>query len=151
MTVLGVADSTARLKDTVIPVKIGWDLYQKGFPVDQGRGIRFLSAFAADVDRDGSLEVFAADTAGQISAWRSSGAGYRYANGAFVNVGTTLAADIALGDVTGNANLEVVAAGEDGKVRVYSSAGALLAAMSTGDHISRHQCSRTSTATARRI
>ena len=135
VTVLGVADSTARLKDTVIPVKIGWDLYQKGFPVDQGRGIRFLSAFAADVDRDGSLEVFAADTAGQISAWRSSGAGYRYANGAFVNVGTTLAADIALGDVTGDANLEVVAAGEDGKVRVYSSAGALLATMSTGDHI----------------
>jgi len=132
---LGVVDSTARLKDTIISVKIGWDLYQKGFPVDLGRGIKFLSAFAADVDRNESLEVFVADTAGQISSWRSSGAGYRYASGAFVNLNTTISADIALGDVSGDANLEVVAAAHDGKVRVYSSAGALLATMVTGDRI----------------
>jgi M6 family metalloprotease-like protein len=135
VTLLGVVDSTSRLKDTIIPVKIGWDLYQKGFPVDPGRGIRFLSAFAADVDRNESLEVFVADTAGQISAWRSSGAGYRYAGGAFVNLNAALSADIALGDVSGDANLEVVAAAHDGKVRVYSSAGALLATMATGDRI----------------
>ena len=135
VTLLGVVDSTSRLKDTIIPVKIGWDLYQKGFPVDLGRGIKFLSAFAADVDRNESLEVFVADTGGQISSWRSSGAGYRYASGAFVNLNTTISADIALGDVSGDANLEVVAAAHDGKVRVYSSAGALLATMVTGDRI----------------
>jgi hypothetical protein len=135
ITLLGVVDSTARLKDTIIPVRIGWDLYQKGFPVDPGRGIKFLSAFAVDVDRNESLEVFVADTAGQISAWRSSGVGYRYANGAFVNLNTTLSADIALGDVSGDANLDVVAAAHDGKVRVYSSAGALLATMGTGDRV----------------
>ena len=134
VTLLGVADSTARLKDTIIPMNVNWDLYQPGFPKALGT-TPLLSAFAADIDRNESLEVFVADTTGRISAWRSNGAGYRYSSGAFVNRNTTLFADIALGDVSGDASLEVVAAGDDGKVKVYSSAGDTLATMVTGDRI----------------
>jgi hypothetical protein len=135
VTLLGAVDTTQRLKDTIIPVRVGWDLLQRGFPVDPARGHPFLSAFVADVDRDDSLEVWSVDTGGLVCAWHSDGRGYRYSNGGFVNLLTTTRADVAIGDVAGDSLLEVVAAGNDGKVKVYSSAGTLLATMATTDRI----------------
>lgn len=135
LEVLGGRDTLDRLKDTVIAVRVAWDLYQPGFPADPGRGSRFLSAFAADLDEDGMLEVVVADSGGQVSAWRSDGRGYRFPNGAFVNLGRTTSSDVAIGDVTASPGLEVVAAADDGRVRLFSSAGASLAVMVTGDRI----------------
>ncbi|MEO0070500.1 MAG: FG-GAP-like repeat-containing protein [candidate division WOR-3 bacterium] len=132
---LGVKDTFDRLKDTVIPVKVNWELNQPGFPVDQGRGSRFLSAFACDLDGDDTIEIVTADSAGQVSAWLPFGQGYRYPNGGFINTGTSIGVDIAIGDVAVSPGLEVVVAGDDRSVRVYSSAGQLLAMMKTVDRI----------------
>lgn len=132
---LGVKDTLDRLKDTVIPVKVNWELYQPGFPVDQGRGSRFLAAFAVDLDGDGTIEIVTADSAGQVSAWLPDGRGYRYPNGGFINIGTAIGVDIAIGDVRVSPGLEVVVVGDDRSVRVYSSAGQLLAMMKTIDRI----------------
>ncbi len=118
VSLLGAVDSTARLKDTVIPVKIGWDLYQPGFPKTLGSPTPFLSAFAADIDGNDSLEVAVIDTAGGLKIWRSDGSTLRS-----LSVGTTTRADIAIGDVTGDSKLEVVAAGNDTSVRVISITG----------------------------
>ncbi len=132
---LGESDTTERLKDTVIFIKVGWDWYQPGFPVDQGRRAKFLSAFAADIDGDGTLEIITADSAGQVSIWRPDGTGFRYPNGAFVNIGSGITADVAIGDVVPDPGLEIVVAGVDGRVRIYSNQGRLLATMRTFDHI----------------
>lgn len=133
--VLGIKDTLDRLKDTVMPIKVNWELCQPGFPVDQGRNSRFLSAFAVDLDGDGTLEVVTADSAGQVSAWEPDGRGYRYPNGAFINVGTGISADIAIGDVAPSPGMEVVVAGEDGRVRIYGSEGRSIAVMRTVDRI----------------
>jgi len=135
VVLLGEKDTVNRLRDTVIPISINWDLYQQGFPVDQGRQVPFRSAFAADLDGDDSLEIVTIDSAGQLSVWRASGRGYRYPNGSFVNVGTTVTADVAVGNVTDNPGLEVVVAGDNGRVMVFSSTGAQLAVLNTGDRI----------------
>jgi M6 family metalloprotease-like protein len=117
VTLLGVADSTARLKDTVIAVKIGWDLYQPGFPKTTGTA-PLLSAFAADIDGNDTLDIAVIDTAGALKIWRSDGSTLRS-----LSIGTTTRADIAIGDVTGDSQLEVVAAGNDTSVRVIPVTG----------------------------
>ena len=116
--VLGVVDTTARLKDTVIPVKVGWDLYQPGFPKIAGN-TAFLSAFAADMYGNDSLEIAAIDTGGGLKIWRSDGSTVRQ-----LGIGYTTRADIAVGDVTGDSKLEVVAAGNDTLVTVIPVSGA---------------------------
>jgi M6 family metalloprotease-like protein len=117
VTLLGVVDSTARLKDTVIPVKVGWDLYQPGFPKTTGN-TPLLSAFAADIDGNGTLDIAVIDTAGGLKMWRSDGSTLRS-----LNIGTTTRADIAIGDVAGDSTLEVVVAGNDTSVRVVPISG----------------------------
>lgn len=125
----------APLTDSIVSLGIGWDLYQPGFPRDRGRFAQFLSAFACDIDRDDSVEVAVMDTTGQVSVWKEDGSGFRFSNGLFVNIGTSTRADVAIGDVAGDSLLEVVAAGNDGRVRVYSAAGTQLAVMATGDRV----------------
>ncbi|MGQ9677935.1 MAG: T9SS type A sorting domain-containing protein [bacterium] len=132
---LGEIDTIHRLKDTVTPVRINWELYQSGFPVNQNRGVRFLSSFATDVDGDGVQEIITADSAGLVSIWEPNGRGYRYPNGSFVNTGTRIDADVAVGDVAPNPGLEVVVAGGDGKVRVYGASGQSVVTVSTLDRI----------------
>lgn len=117
VTLLGVADSTSRLKDTIISVKIGWDLYQPGFPKTTGTA-PLLSAFAADIDGNDTLDIAVIDTAGGLKIWRSDGSVLRY-----LNIGTTTRADLAIGDVTGDSQLEVVVAGNDTSVRVVPLTG----------------------------
>jgi M6 family metalloprotease-like protein len=116
--VLGVVDSTARLKDTVIPVKVGWDLYQPGFPKVVGN-TPFLSAFAADIDGNDTLEIAVIDTGGGLKMWRSNGSALRPP----LSIGATTRADIAIGDVAGDSKLEVVAAGNDTLVTVVPVSG----------------------------
>lgn len=117
VTLLGTADTTRRLKDTVMPVNINWDLYQPGFP----RAIAnapVLSAFAADIDGDGSSEIAAIDTDGLLAVWRADGSVMRS-----LSIGTGTRADIAIGDVAGDSKLEIVAAGNDTLVRVIPFPG----------------------------
>lgn len=132
---LGEKDTIHRLQDTIIPIRINWELYQSGFPVNQNRGVRFLSSFAADINGDGVQEIITADSAGLVSIWEPDGRGYRYPNGSFVNIGTSILADVAVGDVVSNPGLEVVVAGGDGKVRVYNASGQSIATVSTLDRI----------------
>jgi M6 family metalloprotease-like protein len=115
---LGVADSTAPLKDTVISVNIGWDLYQPGFPKLVGN-TPFLSAFAADMDGNDSLDLAVIDTGGGLKMWRSNGTALRPP----LSIGATTRADIAIGDVAGDSRLEVVAAGNDTFVTVVPVSG----------------------------
>jgi M6 family metalloprotease-like protein len=115
---LGAVDTTARLKDTIIPVKVGWDLYQPGFPKAGVSTTPFLSAFAADMFGNDSMEIAAIDTAGGIKIWRSDGSTVRS-----IGIGATTRADIAVGDVTGDAKLEVVAAGNDTFVTIVPVSG----------------------------
>jgi M6 family metalloprotease-like protein len=117
VTLLGFADSTARLKDTVIAVKIGWDLYQRGFPKTAGN-TPLLSAFAVDIDGNDSLDIAVIDTAGGLKVWRSDGSVLRS-----VGIGYTTRADIAVGDVAGDSKLEVVVAGNDTIVTVVPVSG----------------------------
>jgi len=135
LEIIGERDTTVRLKDTLIFINVGWDLYQTGFPVDQGRGSSFLSAFAADIDEDGTIEIITADSAGQLSIWRPDGSGFRYPNGAFVNIGSSIAADLAVGNVAPHPGQEIVVAGVDGRVRIYNTQGLSVAVMRTFDRI----------------
>lgn len=131
--ILGEADTARPLKDTVIYVNIGWELNQPGFPVRyEGRSVPFLSPFAADLDVDGSLEIVTIDTAGRISAWRMDGSGYRGGQAVLAETRSNTRADLAIGDVAGDNQPEVVAAGLDGRVRVFSSNGVLLRTLTTG-------------------
>jgi M6 family metalloprotease-like protein len=118
VTLLGAVDTTARLKDTIIPVNVGWNLYQPGFPKTGVSTTPFLSAFAADMFGNDSLEIAAIDTAGGIKIWRSDGSTVRS-----IGIGYTTRADIAVGDVSGDAKLEVVAAGNDTSVTVVPVSG----------------------------
>ncbi|MGQ9708027.1 MAG: immune inhibitor A domain-containing protein [bacterium] len=137
---LGERDTTDRLKDTVIPITISWELYQPGFPVDQGRNCPYRSTFAVDLNQDGLLEIVTADSAGQVSVWRADGRGYRFPNGAFVNINTSLTADVAVGEVAPDSGLELVVAGLDGKVRIYDASGRLLRLLTTLDRIVASPC-----------
>jgi len=117
VALLGAVDSTSRLKDTIIPVKVGWNLYQPGFPKTTG-DTPLLSAFAADMDGNDSLEIAVIDTAGGLKIWRSNGSVVRT-----LGVGYTTRADIAIGDVAGDSKLEVVVAGNDTLVTVVPVSG----------------------------
>ncbi|MBM3330889.1 T9SS type A sorting domain-containing protein [candidate division WOR-3 bacterium] len=116
---LGAVDSTAPLKDTVISVKVGWDLYQPGFPKVVGN-TPFLSAFAADMDGNDTLDIAVIDAGGGLKMWRSNGSALRPP----LSIGATTRADIAIGDVAGDSRLEVVAAGNDTLVTVVPVSGA---------------------------
>jgi len=117
VTLLGVVDSTSRLKDTIIPVKIGWDLYQPGFPKITGTA-PLLSALDADIDGNDTLDIAVIDTAGGLKIWRADGSVLRY-----LRIGTTTRADLAIGDVAGDSKLEVVVAGNDTFVTVVPVSG----------------------------
>ncbi|MEO0074053.1 MAG: immune inhibitor A domain-containing protein, partial [candidate division WOR-3 bacterium] len=124
--VLGEADTSCALEDTVIYVSVDWELNQQGFPVRyDGRSVPFLSAFAADLDGDESLEIVTIDTVGRISAWRADGSGYRRGQAVFAETRSTTRSDVAIGAVAGDGRPEVVAAGLDGRVRVFSNNGVL--------------------------
>ncbi|MFO7639035.1 MAG: FG-GAP-like repeat-containing protein [bacterium] len=132
---LGETDTTRSLKDTIIPVRIGWDLQQPGFPVSNGSA-PFRSAFAVDLDLDGFLEVVALDTTGRISAWRHDGSSYLPGrNGLFAQLGTSSQSDVAIGDVTGDGRPEVVAGGTNGTVRVFRNDGTGLGTLRTDDRV----------------
>ena len=117
VSLLDNPDSTSRLRDTIIAVKIGWDLYQRGFPKAAGN-TPLLSAFAADVDGNDTLDIAVIDSAGGLKVWRSDGSLLRS-----LGVGYTTRADIAVGDVAGDSRLEVVVAGNDTLVTIVPVAG----------------------------
>ncbi len=131
--VLGSVDSTDRLKDTLMSVRIGWELYQNGFP-QYVSGVPLLSPRAADLDGDGQLELLVADTNGMMRAWRANGDPVPWFYG---NPGMTLSAIPAIGDVRAGPNPEIVLAGTNGEVKVYAadSSGAARAAVRTKDRI----------------
>ncbi len=131
----GERDTLPSLKDTLITIKVNWDLYYQNFPKDLQRNSPLKSAYAVDLDCDGTLEVVTADSAGQIFAWRYNGDGFRFPNGAFVNTGSQIAADLAVGDVAPESGLEIVAGCIDGRIRIYTMTGLLKTTFRTSDRI----------------
>jgi M6 family metalloprotease-like protein len=116
--------STLSAPDTAMMISIKFGFNQRGFPKDPGRNIILLSAHAVDLDRDGLLEVVVADSGGRIFAWHSDGSSYlTNTQGSFAQLSTTLIGTPAIGDVAGDDKLEVVCAGENGKVYICSSTG----------------------------
>ena len=129
--------TTLSTPDTTMFVNINFGLLQNGFPKDPGRGIKMLSATYADLDRNGSLEIIVSDSGGRIFAWQSDGSSYLSGlNGSFAAVPTSMIGSPAIGDVFGDDKLEVVCAGENGRVFVYPNTGILASAtMSANDRI----------------
>ncbi|MEO0077308.1 MAG: FG-GAP-like repeat-containing protein, partial [candidate division WOR-3 bacterium] len=110
--------------DTVMNIRFNLALLQNGFPKDPGRGVKMLSATYADLDRDGNAEIILADSSGRIYAWHADGSSYLVnLNGSFANIPTSIIGAVAVGDVSGDDKLEVIAAGEDGRVFVYPYSG----------------------------
>jgi len=91
-----------------------------------------------------SLEIAAIDTGGGLKIWRSDGSTVRQ-----LGIGYTTRADIAVGDVTGDSKLEVVAAGNDTLVTVIPVSGAPIR-IKVGTGFLPRRCSPTWTETARR-
>jgi M6 family metalloprotease-like protein len=125
---LGWSDTLDRLKDTVMTVRVGWDLSQPGFPVRRGNS-PFLPAMAADVDLDGAPEIVALDTAGLLTIFRGNGTIYRS-----LGVGSSVRGAPAVGDVSAGPRPEVVVADFRGRVTVFSDSGAPVT-MHAGDRI----------------
>lgn len=133
VAILGQQDTTGRLKDTVIAVRVGWDFYQPGFPKNAAAA-PFLSACAVDLDGNDSLEIVVADTTGRVYVWRADGRSYSPRWPGAVTGAT--ASPPAVGDVNGDARPEIVVANKLGRVRVYpDTGGAALSVMATGDRI----------------
>jgi M6 family metalloprotease-like protein len=112
--------------DSVMPTSVKYDLFQPGFPKDLGGNIEFLAAKYADLDRDGNNEVIVPTTSGEIYAWKSDGSSYIQGaspDGLFAPAIADFYSTIAIGDVTGDDKLEVVAASADGSVYVYDYNG----------------------------
>ncbi len=128
VTLLGDADSTDRLKDTIIKVSIDWDLYQPKFPKAVSVNPLLMPA-VADVNLDGRLELVVCDTGGLVSMMRDNGDNIRT-----FGMGSGCHAAPAVGNVMAGETLEVVVAGTDGLVRVvpWNQAPVTLA---TGDRI----------------
>ncbi len=110
--------------DTTMLVSINFDLNQTGFPINPNRSSRFLPAHIADLNQDGPNEIIVADSAGRIFVWRGDGTSYTgLSGGSFAQVASSLLNAVAIGDVTGDDKLEIVAASENGRVYVYSHTG----------------------------
>lgn len=123
--------------DTTMLISLNFAHNQRGFPKDPGRNIKLLSAHVVDLDRDGLLEVVVADSGGRIFAWHSDGSSYLpNTQGDFAQLPTTLIGTPAIGDVYGDDNLEIICAGENGRVYVYPFTGVLPSVqMTTNDRI----------------
>jgi M6 family metalloprotease-like protein len=110
--------------DSVMPTSVKFDLFQPGFPKDVGGNIEFLAAKYADLDLDGNNEVIVPATNGEIYAWKSDGSPYiQGTEGLFAPAIADFYSTIAIGDVSGDDKLEVVASAADGIVYVYDNAG----------------------------
>ncbi len=129
VTLLGYADSADRLKDTVIPVRIEWELGRTGFPI-AAAGAPFLSAHAADMDGDNRLELVTLDTLGVLRIWRDTGTVFRS-----INTGGPTRMAPAVGDVIGDSRPEVVVAQNSGRVVVIRNDGGPVVTMNAADHV----------------
>jgi M6 family metalloprotease-like protein len=112
--------------DTVMYLSIDFELNQRGFPVNPGRGIKLLAPHLVDLNNDGEKEVIITDSLGRIFAYKSDGSSYLpNAQGNFAQLPGSIINSPAIGDVCGDNNLEVVCATENGSVYVYPATGGL--------------------------
>lgn len=110
--------------DTLMYININFDLNQAGFPINPNRNTVFLPAHIADLNNDGLNEIVVIDSGGRIYAWQRDGSSYTgLAGGNFAQVPASVLNTMAIGDIVGDANLEVVIAAENGRVYVYPHTG----------------------------
>lgn len=123
--------------DTLMLINLNFDLNQIGFPINPNRHSKFLPAHITDLNKDGRDEIVVADSAGRIFAWYGDGTSYTgLAGGNFAQIPSSILNAAAIGDVTGDNRLEIVAAGENGRVYVYPYTGlTTIAQMQTNDRI----------------
>jgi M6 family metalloprotease-like protein len=109
--------------DTLMPVSVAADLGQPGFPQNPGREMPYTAATFADIAQDGRQQIVVADTGGRILAWNADGTSFLAGrtNGTFIQLpnGTTHSA-VTVGDITGDNRLEIICAGDNGRVYAYT-------------------------------
>jgi M6 family metalloprotease-like protein len=110
--------------DSIMPVSIKFDLFQAGFPKDIGPQNEFLAAKYADLDLDGNTEIIVPTLTGEIYAWKSDGSPFiDGSEGLFAPAFADFYSTIAIGDILGDEQLEVVSSGADGSVYIFGSSG----------------------------
>ncbi len=128
--------TTLSAPETTMLLTAKFGLNHVGFPKDLGRATKLISPSYADLDQDGRLEIIVSDSGGAVFAFKDDGTSYTgQSNGGFIpRIISSMVASPAIGDVAGDSELEVVCAGEDGKVCVYSYTGTgIIAQMQTSD------------------
>jgi len=113
--------------DTLMPIGVGFDLCQPGFPQNAGSGTAYNAATCADINQDGNNQVVASDTGGMIYVWNTDGTSFLpgHTAGSFArlpNSATTRSA-VAVGDIYGDNHLELVCGADDGKVYALTFMG----------------------------
>jgi uncharacterized repeat protein (TIGR01451 family) len=103
--------------------------FQNGFPVDQGAWIGWSSPVVADLENDGKNELLLANYRGQVFGWDATG---KLLPGYPLETGGSISAHLALADLNGDGDLEIVAGvgkktvGVDGEVYIWQPNGTLL-------------------------
>lgn len=128
--------TTLSVPETTMLLTAKFGLNHTGFPKDLGRATKLISPSYADIDQDNRLEIVVSDSGGAVFAFRDDGTPYSgLPSGGFIpRMINSMVASPAIGDVAGDNKLEVICAGEDGKVCVYSYSGSgIIAQMQTSD------------------
>jgi len=105
---------------------ISMDLYQPGWPDSTGLSLDEHPPVVGDVDGDGDMEVVTSDPAGAILVWHHDGTPFLDGgNGSalFIQLTDSLTGTVALGDINGDPDLEIIAGDAAGWVHCYDQSG----------------------------
>ncbi len=109
--------------DSVMTLRVSFDRWKDGWPIDIGERIGPLSPRVADLDGDGEGEIVVAATSGNVYAWHADGTpviGPPAAPGYFATAAGGAFYSPAVADIDGDGDSEVIVAGEGGKLYVWN-------------------------------
>ncbi len=105
--------------DSIMSISFSSELFRQNFPKEMS--VPIFSLNCADLNLDGKIELVCEDTLGDLYCFAEDGNPYGDVPFAYINSSTKI--PFAIGDVTADERLEVVAGGERGRVFIFSSAG----------------------------
>lgn len=111
------------VSDTLMRVRVSFDGKLEGFPKVASSVKEINSAYAIDLDSDGEKELLSAgvvtSNVSYLNAWLKDGS--VFGNSPYISFFDSLAAPVALGDVDGDGEDEIVTLGYRGRLSVYDS------------------------------